>query len=75
MRVHGGGRPRGLPKTGGRPKGGLNKITRLRLDAEAAAARAENLSPLDFLLNVVRDTELPTPLRVDAARVVSQFEL
>jgi hypothetical protein len=68
MRVHGGGRPRGLPKTGGRQKGGLNKITRLRLDAEAAAARAESLTPLQFLMDIVRDTELPTPLRVDAAR-------
>lgn len=68
MRVHGGGRPKGLEKTGGRRKGGLNKITRLRLDAEQAAERAANLSPLDFLLAVVRDTELPVPLRVDAAR-------
>lgn len=58
MRIHG----------GGRPKGGLNKITRLWLDAEQAAEQAANLSPLDFLLQIVRDTDLPTPLRVDAAR-------
>lgn len=64
MRVHGGGRPRGLPKTGGRKKGVVNKVTRLRLEAEQAA----NLSPLDFLLAVIRDTELPMAMRVEAAR-------
>ena len=44
------GRPKGLPKTGGRKKGSKNKITRLR----AAEIAKSGLTPLEFMLKVLR---------------------
>ena len=46
-------RPKGLPKTGGRQKGVANKRTREIADA---AAR-EGLTPLEYMLGVMRDEE------------------
>ena len=44
-------RPRGLPKTGGRQKGVANKRTREIADA----AVKEGISPLGYMLQVLRD--------------------
>lgn len=44
------GRPKGIPKTGGRKKGVPNKASAKR-EAEIAAT---GLTPLDFMLNVMR---------------------
>jgi hypothetical protein len=44
-------RPRGLPKTGGRQKGVANKRTREIADA----AVREGLTPLEYMLAVLRD--------------------
>jgi hypothetical protein len=56
-------RPAGLPKTGGRKKGTSNKAT----VAREAAVKASGLTPLDYMLGVMRDEEAPTELRLDAA--------
>ena len=44
-------RPKGLPKTGGRQKGVANKRTREIADA----AVKEGLTPLEYMLTVLRD--------------------
>ena len=73
MHVHGGGRPKGLPKTGGRQKGSLNKPTQVLRAAEKAAEQKGNLTPLAYLLAVINDAELPVPLRVEAAKAALPF--
>ena len=63
------GRPKGYPKTGGRQKGTPNKATAARA-AEIAAA---GLTPLDFMLKVMRDeNELPD-VRLDAAKAAAPY--
>jgi hypothetical protein len=56
-------RPVGLPKTGGRKCGTPNKATAAR----EAEIRASGLTPLDYMLQVMRDEGSPTELRLDAA--------
>jgi hypothetical protein len=63
--------PRGCrpgERRGGRQKGTLNKKTLLRNAALSAAAADPYLSPLDYLLNVMREQTLPLETRVAAAR-------
>jgi len=61
-------------KTGGRKKGVKNKKTYVY---EAALARvgAENpdLEPLDLMLEVMRDTEVPMATRLDAAKAAAPY--
>jgi hypothetical protein len=56
-------RPLGLPKTGGRKRGTPNKASAAR----EAAINVSGLTPLDYLLQVMRDEQVPTELRLDAA--------
>lgn len=63
------GRPKGIPKTGGRKKGTPNRAT-----AEKAAEIASSgLTPLDYLLTVMRDESVPRPERVDAANKAAPY--
>src|SRR5262249_19238612 len=55
-------------RRGGRQKGTPNRKTALRNAALSAAAADPNLSPLDYLLNVMRQQTLPLETRVAAAR-------
>jgi hypothetical protein len=52
-----------LAKTGGRRPGSRNKAT----TAREAAIEASGLSPLAYMLSVVRDESAPVALRLDAA--------
>lgn len=56
-------------KTGGRVKGVPNKATQAR----QAAIAASGLTPLDFLLAVMRDEAKPLPERLDAAKAVAPY--
>ena len=56
-------RPKGLPKTGGRRKGSINKKTRTIADH----ARQEGLTPLEYLCGIVRDEKQPQAVRMQAA--------
>lgn len=58
------GRPKGIPKTGGRKKGVPNKATAKR---EAAIA-ATGLTPLDFMLSVMRGAY---PAGAEPAQVIA----
>src|SRR3954452_24522520 len=58
-------RPKGLPKTGGRTKGGVDKIKR-----EAILA-AQGITPLDYMLGIVRNEQEEKTVRLDAAKAAA----
>jgi hypothetical protein len=58
-------------KTGGRRKGSLNQRTRVM--QENIAALAENSTPLDLLMSVYRNPELPIEIRVHAAAKAAPY--
>jgi hypothetical protein len=60
------GRPKGLPKTGGRKKGSIDKLKR---EAEIAAS---GLTPLEYMLGIVR---AETPVRLDASVAIARETL
>lgn len=60
---------RGAPKTGGRRAGIPNKKTQLLQDKVVKAG----LSPLEFLIQVMNDTEQTHHLRVDAAKAAAPY--
>jgi hypothetical protein len=63
------GRPKGLPKTGGRQKGSTNK----RQAALVAAVEASGLMPLDYMLGVLRDPHSEANRRDWAAKEAAPY--
>src|SRR3954470_4320947 len=62
-------RPKGLPKTGGRTKGGVDKIKR------EAILTAQGITPLDYLIMLIRaETEPGLDPAVAKARETLHFE-
>lgn len=61
--AHGGARP-----GAGRKQSGRNRATK-----EAVAKGNDGLSPLDFLLSVLRDEENEKPVRIDAAKAAAPY--
>jgi hypothetical protein len=73
-------RPKGLPKTGGRRPGSVNKQTVVRrrfLVAAGAspemAAKPPSQLPLEFMLDVMNDTNQSLDLRLTAARWAAPY--
>jgi hypothetical protein len=62
-------RPRGLPKTGGRQKGIANKRTR----EIAEAAMAQGLTPLEYMLAVLRDETIDSERRDEMAKAAAPY--
>ena len=62
-------RPRGLPKTGGRQKGIANKRTRDIADA----AMAQGLTPLEYMLAVLRDETVEPERRDEMANAAAPY--
>jgi hypothetical protein len=60
---------RGKPKTGGRKKGVLNKVTAER-EAEIAAS---GLTPLEYMLDVLRDPRAPVARRDEMAKAAAPY--
>lgn len=56
-------------KTGGRTKGVTNKASA----AKAAAIEASGLTPLDYLLSILRDANNDQASRVDAAKAAAPY--
>lgn len=56
-------------KTGGRTKGTPNKATA----AKQAAIAASGLTPLDFMLNALRDEDNSFDVRMDAAKAAAPY--
>jgi hypothetical protein len=62
-------RPKGTPKTGGRKPGSQNKAKR----QEAIAIAQSGLTPLDYLVSVMRDEAMPLERRMDAAKSAAPY--
>lgn len=60
-------------RRGGRQLGTPNKKTLLKNAALAAAAANPDISPRDFLTNVMREARLPLALRIDTAAAALPF--
>jgi hypothetical protein len=60
---------KGAPKTGGRSKGTPNRATA----ATAAAIAASGLTPLDYMLEVMRDESADLERRLEAARAAAPY--
>src|SRR5262245_273267 len=60
-------------RRGGRQRGTPNKSTVLKNAATAAAANDPNLSPLDLLLKLIRQRDLPVEYRVSVAQQALPF--
>jgi hypothetical protein len=56
-------------KTGGRQRGSLNKVTLAR----AAEVAASGLTPLEFMLSVLRDPNEDPARRLDAAKSAAPY--
>src|ERR1700691_1873935 len=63
------GRAPGTAKTGGRKKGTPNKAS----VAKAAAISASGKTPLDFMLDVMRDENAEMGVRLDAAKSAANY--
>jgi hypothetical protein len=61
------GRAKGYPKTGGRRKGAVDKIKR-----EAILA-AQGITPLDYMLGIVRNEQEDKTVRLDAAKAAAPY--
>lgn len=62
-------RPQGLAKTGGRAKGTANRAT----VAKAAEIAASGLTPLDFMLKIMRDESQDMDRRCDMAKAAGPY--
>ena len=62
-------RPKGLPKTGGRQKGALNKATLSRQTDILASGEA----PLDYMLRVMRDETVDFGRRDEMAKAAAPY--
>jgi hypothetical protein len=63
------GKPKGLPKSGGRVAGTKNKQL---LEKEKAIA-ASGLTPLDYMLGLLRDEAQDQEVRLDAAKSAAPY--
>ena len=68
------GRPPGHPKSGGRKKGGKNKIT-LASSAHAIMekAKAAGITPLEYMLGILRDEKQPQDIRMEMAKAAAPY--
>lgn len=63
-----------MAKGGARPGAGRKPgVPNKRTAEKVAAIEASGLTPLDYLLSVMRDTELPREDRVDAAKAAAPY--
>ena len=60
-------------RRGGRRRGTPNKRTALRNEAIAAAASSPDISPLDFMLRIMRDSTASLELRIKVAQAAAPF--
>jgi len=57
-----------------RTKGALNKRTRAALHAaKTGEIGGDGVSPIEYLLKVVRDSEKPDAIRIEAAKAVAPY--
>lgn len=61
--------PKGTPKSGGRKKGIPNK----KSVAVAEAIEASGLTPLEFMIQCMRNGAMPEDFRLDAAKAAAPY--
>lgn len=69
-------RPKGLPKTGGRKRGSLNKRTIAQQEQATAIvqeAKEAGLTPLGYMLRVMRDPKTDITRRDDMAKACAPY--
>src|SRR3979490_747386 len=66
------GRPKGLPKTGGRKKGSLNKVT-LAHRAALDQMKVDRTDPMSFFISVMRNPDAPFEEVKAAARELLSY--
>lgn len=59
----------GARQGAGRPKGGANKLN----DEARTKALAGGITPLDYLLELLRDEDKPQDVRIDAAKAAAPY--
>ena len=64
------GRPRGLPKTGGRTRGTPNKPT---FDTRGVSSPDGRMTPLQYMLGILNDPDMPDKHRKWAARAAMPY--
>lgn len=62
-----------MARGGARPGAGRKKNGANRLTAEAAAKARDGLSPLDYLLAILRDEKVEQARRMDAAKAAAPY--
>lgn len=65
--------PRGGAKPGERRGGRKKGVPNRASAAKVAAIEASGLTPLDYLLSVLRDTILPRDARIEAAKAAAPY--
>lgn len=63
------GKPKGLPKTGGRRPGSRNKANVQR----EAEIKASGLTPLEYLIQMMRNKGNTPEIRIDAAKAAAPY--
>ncbi len=69
-------RPKGIPKTGGRQRGSLNKRTiaqQQQSKTMVQAAKEVGLTPLEYMLKVMRDPKATQQRRDDMAKACAPY--
>ena len=67
------GRPKGIPKTGGRQKGTKDKRVVAKMLKIAEYCALHNFDPLHALIDIARDPNTLLPFRMDAAKAVAPY--
>lgn len=62
-----------MPRGGARPGAGRRKNGKNKLSQEAIAKANEGISPLDYLLSVMRDAGADEGRRLDAAKAAAPY--
>lgn len=62
-----------MARGGARPNAGRKPEGRNRLTQEAVAKASDGLSPLDYLLQVMRDPDADQARRIDAAKAAAPY--
>lgn len=67
------GRPKGLPKTGGRQKGSSNKLNSLKSQTIEKISSKYQHDPLEALFEIAYDKAQPIELRVSVLKEITQY--
>lgn len=67
------GKPRGLPKSGGRKKGSKNKVSQSKFEKICQIQNQSSFDPLESLVAIGSDLTVPIELRVSVLKELCQY--